>query len=274
VRRLAVVVATILLTTLPVLAQGGRAGRGGAGGGQAQGGRAAGAAQTPSDENLKNVNLGGGSNWRGVVPTTPTPRLPDGTVDLSGVWQGGGPGGSNGNLERGLAKGDTIPILPLAKAKMEARTELDNTEALCLPAGVPRVPSSYPWRMVQSPTHKAATHIFILFEANIHTFRQIFMDGRKHPPANELDPSWYGHSIGKWEGDTLVIDSVGFNDRGTLDGNWPQSTQKHVIERWTRKDMGHMVNEITIDDPGAYSRPFCTISNGYGMYIARGTPGR
>jgi hypothetical protein len=201
-----------------------------------------------------NVNLGGGSSWRGVVPTGPVPRLPDGTVDLAGVWQGGGPGGSNGNLERGLAKGDTIPILPAAKATMAARGPLDNTEALCLPAGVPRVPSAYPWRMVQTPTHRKATHIFILFEANIHSFRQIFMDGRKHPA--DLDPSWYGHSIGWFEGDTLVIDSVGFNDRHTLDGNYPGTTQKHIIERWTRRDLGHMVNEITIDDPGAYSRPF------------------
>jgi len=200
------------------------------------------------------VNLGGGSGWRGVVPAGAVPRLPDGTVDLSGVWQGGGPGGSNGNLERGLAPGETIPILPAAKAKMASRGVLDNTEALCLPAGVPRVPSSYPWRMVQTPTHRKATHIFILFEANIHSFRQIFMDGRKHP--TDLDPSWYGHSIGWFEGDTLVIDSIGFNDRSTLDGNYPQTTQKHIIERWTRKDLGHMVNEITIDDPGAYSRPF------------------
>ena len=146
--------------------------------------------QTPGgggSELSTNVNLGGGSNWRGTVPTGPVPRLPDGTVDLAGVWQGGGPGGSNGGLERGLAKGETIPILPAAKAAMAARGPLDNTEALCLPAGVPRVPSAYPWRMVQTPTHRKATHIFILFEANIHTFRQIFMDGRKHP--TDLDPS-------------------------------------------------------------------------------------
>ena len=81
-----------------------------------------------------NVNLGGGSTWRGEVPTGPVPRLPDGTVDLTGVWQGGGPGGSNGGLERGLAPGETIPILPMAKAAMAKRGPLDNTEALCLPA--------------------------------------------------------------------------------------------------------------------------------------------
>jgi hypothetical protein len=200
------------------------------------------------------VNLGGGSNWRGAVPNGPVPRLPDGTVSLEGVWQGGGP---VGNLQQGLPKGETVPMLPWAKAKMAAMRPEDSTEANCLPATTPRVPSNYPWRLVQYPTHQKATHIFMLFEANIHSFRQIFMDGRKHPAPEELDPSWYGHSIGWWEGDTLVVDSVGFNDRGTLDGaGAPQTTQKHVIERWTRKDLGHMVNEITIDDPGAYSRPF------------------
>ena len=228
-------IAAVVLATIGVAAQGG----------QAQGG---------GSDLSTNVNLGGGSSWRGAVPTGPVPRLPDGTVDLTGVWQGGGPGGSNGGLERGLAKGETIPILPAAKVKMAARGPLDNTEALCLPAGVPRVPSNYPWRMVQTPSHKAATHIFMLFEANIHSFRQIFMDGRKHPA--DLDPTWYGHSIGWWEGDTLVVDTVGFNDRHTLDGNYPGTTQKHIIERWTRRDLGHMVNEITIDDPGAYARPF------------------
>jgi hypothetical protein len=70
---------------------------------------------------------------------------------------------------------------------------------------VPRI-APYPWRIVETPTH-----IFFLFEANIHSYRQIFMDGRPHP--RDLDPTWYGHSVGRWEGDTLVVDTVGFNDR-------------------------------------------------------------
>jgi hypothetical protein len=219
------------------------------------GGRAGGAGRAGGDGGVDSpttVNLGGGSTWRGVVPTESVPRLPDGTVDLSGVWQGGGP---SQNIALGLPKGETIPLLPMAKQRMDSRTEVDNTEAHCLPAGVPRVPSNYPWRLVQTPTHKKATHIFMLFEGNIHSYRQIFMDGRKHPP--DLDPTWYGHSIGWWEGDTLVVDTVGFNDKTALDGaGHPRSERMHVIERWTRKDLGHMVNEITIDDPDLYSRPF------------------
>ena len=242
----------LLVAAVPLLLQaqagGGRGGAGDAGSGAAAG-RAGGGGGTDAPTT---VNLGGGSSWRGVVPTDPTPRLPDGTVNLAGVWQGGGP---SQNIAQGLPRGEVVPILPQAKARMDARTVLDNTEALCLPAGVPRVPSNYPWRLVQSPTHAKATHVFMLFEGNIHSFRQIFMDGRPHP--TDLDPSWYGHSTGRWDGDTLVVDTVGFNDRGALDGvGHPRTTQLHVIERWTRKDLGHMVNNITIDDPGAYARPF------------------
>ena len=74
---------------------------------------------------------------------------------------------------------------------------------------MPRI-APYPWRIVQTPTH-----IFFLFEANIHSYRQIFMDGRKHP-ADPARP-WYGHSIGRWEGDTLVVDTVGYNDKFWFD---------------------------------------------------------
>jgi hypothetical protein len=83
--------------------------------------------------------------------------------------------------------------------------------------------------------------------------RQIFMDGRKHPP--EPEPTWFGHSIGSWEGDTLVIDTVGFNDKFWFDGRGhPHTEQLHTIERWTRRSLGRMTNEVTIDDPGAESR--------------------
>lgn len=196
-------------------------------------------------------NLGGGS-WRAPLPTGPVPRLPDGTVDLSGAWTGGGP---SSDLARGLRPGDTIPLLPDAKKLMDSRRDLDDPESHCLPAGIPRMPGPYPWRFVQYPTHKAATHIFLLYESNIHSYRQIFMDGRKHPP--DPDPTWYGHSIGWWEGTTLVIDTVGFNDKFWFDRRGhPHTERLHTIERWTRRDLGHMTNEITIDDPGAYSRPF------------------
>ena len=197
---------------------------------------------------------GGSGLQTGRGPAPPqgrTPRLPDGTVDLSGVWNGGGP---VGDLAQGLPKGETIPLTAEAKKLMESRQSGDDPEANCLPTGVPRI-APYPWRIVQTPPFKKATHLYFLFEGNIHSYRQIFMDGRKHPA--DPDPTWYGHSIGWYEGDTLVIDTVGFNDRFWFDFRGHPHTEKlHTLERWTRKDLGTLVSEVTIDDPGVYTRPF------------------
>ncbi len=184
------------------------------------------------------------------APQGPTPRLADGHPDLSGVWQGGGP---VGDLAQGLAKGETIPLLPAAKALMDQRQSKDDPEANCLPTGIPRI-APYPWRIVQTPTH-----IFFLFEGNIHSYRQIFMNG-KHPA--DPDPTWYGHSIGSWDGDTLVVDTIGFNDKFWFDfRGHPHTEQLHTIERYTRKDLGTLENKVTIIDPGDYSRPFTLTFN-------------
>ena len=96
---------------------------------------------------------------------------------------------------------------------------------------MPRI-APYPWRIVQTPTH-----IFFLFEGNIHSYRQIFMDGRQHPA--DPDPTWYGHSVGRCEGDTLVIDTVGFNDKFWFDfAGHPHTEQLHTIERYRRTEFG------------------------------------
>jgi hypothetical protein len=209
-----------------------------------------------NDPNAVTSPAGSGGLTRGrgrgaPAPEGPTPHFPDGTVDLSGVWQGGGP---VGDLEEGMPKGETIPLTPEARRLMASRRSADDPEANCLPTGVPRF-APYPWRIVQLPTHAKTTHIFFLFEGNIHSYRQIFMDGRKHPV--DPDPTWYGHSIGSYDGDTLVIDTVGFNDKFWFDfRGHPHTDRLHTIERWTRKNLGTLVSEITIDDPGAYTRPF------------------
>ena len=110
----------------------------------------------------------------------------------------------------------------------------------------------YPWRMVQSIDMK---YIWILFEGNIHSYRQIFLDGRPHP--KDPDPTWYGHSVGKWEGDTLVVDTVGYNDLFWFGANkLPHTTQLHTIERFTRTDLNTLSWDITIMDPGSYAKPF------------------
>ena len=195
---------------------------------------------------------------RPPAPTGPSPRLPDGTVDLNGLWIGGGPVVS---IAAGLETGGTLPLLPSARALMadRAKRETDDPHLWCMPMGVPRT-TPYPFRFVQNYTHRSPTHLFILFEATIHTYRQIFMDGRKHPDA--LDPTWFGHSIGRFEKDTLVIDTVGFNDKFWFDRQGtPHTEQLHTIERWTRVNVGTLTNEVTIDDPGAFSRPFTVTFN-------------
>ena len=191
---------------------------------------------------------------RPPVQNGPAPRLPDGTVSLNGLWVGAGP---VADIAQGLPKGETLPLLSSAVKLMEYRAqhETDDPHLWCMPMGVPRS-TPYPFRFVQDITDKTPGHLFIIHEGNIHSYRQIFMDGRKHPA--ELDPTWFGHSIGRWEGkDTLVIDTVGFNDKFWFDRKGtPHTEQLHTIERWTRPNMGTLVNAVTIEDPGAYSKPF------------------
>jgi hypothetical protein len=186
-----------------------------------------------------------------AVPTGPAPKLADGIPDLTGVWLGGG--GSDADIAnpRSLKEGSKVVMLPWAEALVKTRQSKEDPEANCLPAGIPRG-SPYPWRMVQTPTH-----YFLLFEGNIHSYRQIFMNA-KHPA--DPDPTWFGHSIGHWEGNTLIVDTVGFNDKFWFDYMGHPHTEKlHTIERYTRTDMGHLAIEVTIDDPGAYTQPFTTV---------------
>jgi hypothetical protein len=198
------------------------------------------------------VNALGQEVKRPPAPTGPPPRLPDGTIDLGdGAWVAV-PGGGDSIAQR-LSRGEELPLLPAAKALMASRQLTDDPVNWCLPLGLLR-PSPYPFRFIQNYTHKKPTHMYILSEW-MGSFRQIFLDGRKHP--SELEPTWFGHSIGWYENNTLVIDTVGFNDKFWFDRRaTPHTTQLHTIERWTRLDAGHLVREVTIDDPGAYSRPF------------------
>jgi hypothetical protein len=97
--------------------------------------------------------------------------------------------------------------------------------------------------------------MFFMFEGNIHSYRQIFMDGRKHP--QDPDPTWYGHSVGRREGDVLIVDTVGFNDKFWFDFvGHPHTEQLHTVERYSRPSLGTLAEEVMIDDPGAYTRPF------------------
>ena len=182
----------------------------------------------------------------------PIPRLPDGTVDITGPWVGGG---SNGDIERdgGLKPGE-LPLLPWARDLRDKREKKDEPYVACLPMSVPRV-NPYPWKFATSYTSKGLSHIYVLHETgDAGAHRVVYMDGRKHPA--EPIPTWWGHSIGNFEGDTLVIDTVGYNDKFWFDSRGtPHTEQLHTVERFTRISYGRLRNQFTLDDPGAFSRP-------------------
>jgi len=120
--------------------------------------------------------------------------------------------------------------------------------------GVPRV-NPYPWKFAMSYTAKGLTHIYVLHETgDSGAHRVIYMDGRKHPV--DPIPTWFGHSIGHWDGDTLVVDTVGYNDKFWIDSRGtPHTEQLHTVERYTRVNWGRLRHVFTLEDPGAFSRP-------------------
>jgi len=179
--------------------------------------------------------------WGKVPPDGPATRTADGVPDLSGVWF------PSDNVDP-----EEPPYLDWARAVAQTRAadfSKDDPRASCLPTGVVRTMRFDLTKLVQS-----RDLLVILIEGSPPGFRQIFLDGRAHPA--DVQPSWMGHSVGTWDGDTLVVDTVGFNDRGWIDGVAPQTEQLHVVERFRRTDAGHIALEITIDDPGAYERPW------------------
>jgi hypothetical protein len=181
-----------------------------------------------------------------------TPRLPNGKPDLSGSWSA-----DDNKYLRDLAadmKPEDVPFQPWAKALFDQRKDgshsREDPDAHCLPQGVPKIDSvAYPWKVIYTPIS-----VVIIYET-FNYWRQIFTDGREMDP--DVNPTWMGYSTGKWEGDTLVVDTRGFNGKAWLDQlGRPSTTKLHVIERFRRTDYGHMTIEVTIDDPGAYTKPW------------------
>jgi len=224
--------------------------------------------------------------------TAPAPRTPDAKPDLSGIWtnnrgqrgaNAGGPSaaqpggrGANagaaapptppppvtpasgpppasfGNVGSGFPEG--LPFQPwaadLVKKRM-ADNSKDNPDAHCLPMGFMQFHThGQPRKIVQTPGV-----IVMIFEPN-HGLRQIFTDGRPLP-KNDLEPWWYGYSVGKWEGDTLVVETAGFIDDIWLDVRGsPMTSAAKVTERFRRVNYGTLEMEITVDDPKAYTQPW------------------
>lgn len=201
----------------------------------------------------------------------PVPRTADGKPDLSGVWQGGGASGlafAIGSQNAKAARpGDTAVakapaavvrtpfkppyqdwILPKVQ-ELRARRNIDDPQARCLLVGVPRITNEpLPIKIIQTKDE-----ITFLYET-FHAFRVIPTDGRKHP--DDVEPSFMGDSVAHWDGDTLVVDVIGFNDKTWVGvgGATLHTEALHVIERYTRVDYDTISYEVTIDDPKAFTK--------------------
>jgi hypothetical protein len=208
--------------------------------------------------------------------TAPTPRMPDGKPDFSGVWNlaqggGGGRGGAKGKgapappvdpdapplatfFNIGASFKEGLPLRPWAQQVLDERkgnNSKDNPDAHCLPMGLMQFHlHPQPRKIIQT-----AKELVIIYEAN-HGLRQIFMDGRTLP-NNDPEEWWYGYSIGKWDGDTLVVETTGYRDDVWLDvWGTPMTSAAKTIERFRRPNYGTMQIDVTIDDPKAYTKPF------------------
>jgi len=219
------------------------------------------------------------------TPAGPAPRDANGRIILSnapgqeGLWlpvdarlsvpdvgQGRGPGGAAGVPRYPNLKYSEVPFQPWARALLDYR--LNNPfepHSRCKPSGGPRqimTPYGVEFAEVQ-----VLNQIYIMDVGGPHTYRQIFMDGREHP--KNFVPGFYGHSVGHWDGDTLVVDSVGFNETFWMDREGSPHTERlHLIEKFTRTDANLIKYEATIDDPGAYTAKWT------GGFYLQWTPGQ
>jgi hypothetical protein len=205
----------------------------------------------------------GGGRGQAAAPAQPTPRTPDGKVILgtkageNALWFPAGGGGErfvnadDAAPVAGKLKVSEIPFQPWARALYDYRVvnQLE-PHTRCKPSGGPRqFLTPYGVEILDMTDLRK---IFIVDLGGPHTYRTIYMDGSPHP--KNLVPSYYGHSTGRWDGDTLVIDTVGFNDKFWMDRQGVPHTEKlHMIEKLTRTDYNTIRYEVTIDDPGAYT---------------------
>ena len=212
-----------------------------------------------------------GRGRRARPPSKPTPHWPDGHVNLGpapgekGVWEGNA-GSTLATNERGIdnplmnlptnLKVSEVPFQPWARALYEYRqatTTKDDPHTKCKPSGGPRLfHTPYGFEFVELPDQKRIDMIEV---GGPHTWRTIYLDGREHP--KDLEPSFFGHSVGHYEGDALVVDTVGFNEKFWLTREGiPHTSYLHLTERFTRTDYDTLKYEATIDDPGTYTKPW------------------
>jgi hypothetical protein len=201
--------------------------------------------------------------WKNVPRTAdgkvdlnaPAPKAADGKPDLSGFYM---PRDFSKLLSiAGNRPEDVPPLQPWARELYQQRIDSngkDHPGAYCLPSGIPEklsIPDGL--KVVQTPNL-----IVFLYESRT-IYRQVFLDGRKLPKidTDDFQPSWMGYSVGRWEGDTLVVETVGSNGKAWLDmKGLPGTEALHVTERYTRPNLGTVNIDVTIDDPKAYTKPW------------------
>ncbi|HEX6997854.1 MAG TPA: hypothetical protein VF322_06895 [Gammaproteobacteria bacterium] len=190
-----------------------------------------------------------------LPPPGPVPRDAHGKVHLGGekrnepaIWT------PLFGIMEPIAPADQLPFKPWAKALFEARQvhQLEPHARCKASASARQFLTPYGVEFVELPEFQ---RLYIFDIGGPHTFRTVYMDGRSHP--RDLEPTYYGHSIGWWEGDTLVIDTVGYNEGFWMDRRGlPHTEQMHTVERFTRIDSETIDYEITVHDPGAYTAPW------------------
>jgi hypothetical protein len=223
----------------------------------------------------------------------PAPKMPDGKPDLSGVWEtvpcqgcsvpvisglGSAPPQGRGappapppapprpQLGRGSVFGNIGGQIEggapyqqwaadLVKKRMSDNSK-DNPDANCLPMGIMQLDSHpFPRKIIQTPSE-----VLIIYEGSGTTVREIFTDGRPLPAKQDVEPWWNGYSVGHWDGDALVIETIGFMDDGWLDVRGsPLTSEGKITERFRRTTYGNLELTVTIDDPKAYTKPFSAV---------------
>jgi hypothetical protein len=187
--------------------------------------------------------------------TAPVPGAPDGHPDLTGLWQLGIEIGYAANITADLASADIQPwAATLSRQRLEEFGKDDPEITGCKPGGPRHITRGGLTKIIQTP-------VVIIFLFEDLSYRQIFLDGRRMP--NDPNPTWMGYSIGHWDGDTLVVETSGFNDRTWLDfAGHPHSEMLRMTERFRRTAFGRMDLQVTLDDPTVYAKPVTLTAGG------------
>ena len=228
---------------------------------------AGGTAQTP-DPNKPFIEARGSVRPVPLPPGGPTPRMADGKPDLSGVWFPGPTGRANAWSvvpdERVVE--DPIPFQPWAKQKYDAmsRTELElygNANVRCLPPGTPGMFTENPYaiQIVAKPG------LFVHLIENNNRWRVVRTDNRPHKPKEEQEPLFNGDKVGRWEGDTLIIDTISIDERTWIRDGWFHSDQLHVIERLRRPSRNYLEYQFTVEDPKVLTKPWTSAWRKYSL---------